>query len=290
MILKPEIINYFTNEPNCFFKVDKIKIPTSFNIELDFEMANLLHRFLAWLIDFVIQVAYLLIAMWTVSYFFAKSFTSHNSISDGYNTSAIYMIAGIPVLLYHLLSEVIMNGQSVGKKVLGIKVISETGNRPSFYQFLLRWLVRPFDVTSFGLGVFILSLSAGKNEGFVFIIYLLVLVAAIVILLRKNKRLGDMAAGTLVIVSRVKADINNTVFFDLEESYKPRYENVLRLSDRDMNIIKTILETSLKQKNYEFAERTSAKIRTALQITDYQHPVEFLETILKDYNYLSNKN
>ena len=57
-----------------------------------------------------------------------------------------------------------------------------------------------------------------------------------------------------------------------------------------MNIIKTILDASLKQKNYELAERTSAKIRTALKITDYQHPVEFLETVLKDYNYLSNKN
>ena len=270
--------------------MDKIKIPTSFNIELDFEMANLLQRFFGWLIDFVVQAAYLLFSLWLLFRFFPHTVKSGNSMNDSYNISALFMIIGIPLLLYHLVSEVTMNGQSVGKKIVGIKVISESGNRPSFYQFLLRWIVRPFDVTSLGLGVFGLMISGDRSEGFVFILYLFVLSAIIFILIKNNKRLGDLIAGTFVIVSRVKTDINNTVFFNLEESYKPRYENVLKLSDRDMNIIKTILDASQKKKNYEFAERTSAKIRTALQITDYQHPVEFLETILKDYNYLSNKN
>jgi hypothetical protein len=104
---------------------------------------------------------------------------------------------------------------------------------------------------------------------------------------KKTQRLGDLAAGTLVIKTRVQSSISNTVFFELEDSYQPRYTNVLRLSDRDMNIIKTILDTSRKQNNYSLAERTSDKIRSALNISDYQDPVEFLETILKDYNYLS---
>lgn len=247
--------------------MEKIKIPTSFNIELDFQLANLLQRFFAWFIDLLIQIAYVMIAYWLAFYFFDKGKKSGESKSVMYNEYAVMMLLSLPILLYHLGSEVAMNGQSVGKKLIGIKVISENGNRPSFYQFLLRWLLRPFETIFFCIPVFFCMLIT-----------------------KKNQRFGDLAAGTLVIVSRVKTNINNTIFLELEETYQPRYLNVLQLSDRDMNIIKTILDSSIKQKNYEFAERTSAKIRTALHITDYQPPVEFLETILKDYNYLSNQN
>ncbi len=270
--------------------MDKIKIGTSFNIELDFEIAGLFQRFFAWLIDLIIQFAYILIAFKLLDLFLSNSKIKAGDLANAYDMRAWDYLAFLPVLLYHLASEVILNGQSIGKKLIGIKVISDNGNRPSFYQFLLRWLLRPFDITSLGLGVFILMLSKTRNEGFVFLIYTIIIVIAMVVLLKYHKRLGDFAAGTFVIVSRVKSNINDTVFFDVEDAYKPRYDNVLLLSDRDMNIIKTILDASLKQKNYELAERTSAKIRTALKITDYQHPVEFLETVLKDYNYLSNKN
>lgn len=262
--------------------MEKIKIPTSFNIELDFEVANLMQRFAAWLIDLVVQIVYTLVLY--------KFLVSNLSFSKDIVSLISEIVVYLPILMYHLLSEIIMNGQSLGKKLLGIKVISETGNRPSFYQYLLRWLIRPFDVTSLGMGFLAFSAASGKNDWLFVLLYLVILVTAIVVLIKKHKRLGDLAAGTLVIISRVKTDINDTVFFELEEAYQPRYQNVLRLSDRDMNIIKTILDTSVKQKNYELAERTSAKIRTALQITEYQHPVEFLETVLKDYNYLSNKN
>lgn len=262
--------------------MEKIKIPTSFNIELDFEAASLAQRFAAWFIDLVIQLVYILVL---------NKFLISNLLLSRDVVSVIgEIVISLPILMYHLLSEVIMNGQSLGKKIMGIKVISETGNRPSFYQYLLRWLIRPFDVTSLGIGFLFISITSRKSDWLFIILYLVILVIAVVVLIKKHKRLGDLAAGTMVIVSRVKTDINDTVFFELEEAYQPRYQNVLRLSDRDMNIIKTILDTSVRQKNYELAERTSAKIRTALQINDYQHPVEFLETVLKDYNYLSNKN
>ncbi len=247
--------------------MEKIKIPTPFNIDLDFELANMVQRFFAWFIDLLIQIAYAFIAYRIAFYFFDGSLKSSVNTASVYNEYAVLMLLSLPVLLYHLASEVTMNGQSIGKKLIGIKIISENGNRPSFYQFLLRWLLRPFETIFFFIPVFFCMLIT-----------------------KKNQRFGDLAAGTLVIVSRVKTNINNTVFLELDESYQPRYQNVLQLSDRDMNIIKTILDTSIKQKNYEFAERTSAKIRMALRITEYQHPVEFLETILKDYNYLSNKN
>ncbi|HYK43589.1 MAG TPA: hypothetical protein VEV83_00370, partial [Parafilimonas sp.] len=70
---------------------------------------------------------------------------------------------------------------------------------------------------------------------------------------------------------------------------KPRFKEVMRLSDRDMNVIKGILDNSRKYNNFDIAARTSDKIRSLLNITDYEEPVEFLETLLKDYNYFSNQ-
>ncbi len=245
--------------------MDKIKIPTSFNIELDFELADLVRRFAGWLIDLLIQIAYLMIISQVLESYVVRNTKDNDNLPFLYNLSSVEMLLYVPVLLYHLLSELLMNGQSIGKKILGIKVISESGSRPSVHQFLLRWLLRPFDVYFFLLPALICMLVS-----------------------KKTQRLGDLAAGTLLIKSRVKGSIGNTVFLELATDYQPRYTNVLRLSDRDMNIIKTILDTSIKQNNYALAERTSSKIRTALSITDYQHPVEFLETVLKDYNYLSS--
>jgi len=63
----------------------------------------------------------------------------------------------------------------------------------------------------------------------------------------------------------------------------------MRLSDRDLNIIKSVYSTVLKRNDYALAERTAEKIETALKIRSTQHPLAFLETLLKDYNYLSTR-
>ena len=63
----------------------------------------------------------------------------------------------------------------------------------------------------------------------------------------------------------------------------------MRLSDRDMNTIKGVLNNCKRYKTFDVAARMSEKIRMFLNISDYQEPVEFLETLLKDYNYFSNQ-
>ncbi len=184
-----------------------------------------------------------------------------------YNLSAFYFFLLVHILIYHLASEIIMNGQSIGKKLTGLKVIAETGGRPVLHQYLIRWLLRPFDFYFFGL----VGLLTVVNT-------------------KKNQRNGDIAAGNLVIKTKMQTDINHTVFWELNDAYKPKFKEVMRLSDRDMNIIKGVLNSSKKYNNFEVAARTSDKVRRLLDITDYQEPVEFLETILKDYNFYSSQN
>jgi len=247
--------------------MERIKIPTSFNIELDFETPEFHKRLFAWIIDLVIIFAYCVIAVSIVERFSAAYKSADNDLPFLYNMSAVYLLLFVPVLVYHLFFEVVMNGQSIGKKLVGIKVIGEDGGRPALHQYLIRWLIRPVDF-------------AGS-------FYLVGLLT--VVLSRKNQRLGDMAAGTLVIKTKIETDINDTVFFELEDEYKPCFPAVMRLSDRDMNTIKSVLINSRRYNNFDMAARLSEKIRTVLNISDYVEPVEFLEILLKDYNYFSNK-
>lgn len=244
--------------------MEKITVQTSLNIELEFESAPFHKRFFALIIDIIV--------LWAYTYITSQIISSINSDSTSenlpllYNLSALQMLFYLPVLLYHLVCESLMNGQSLGKKLCRIKVISDNGGRAAFHQLLLRWLLRLVDIT-FVLPGLISYMST-----------------------KKNQRLGDLAAGTMVIDTKLSADLNETVFFELASDYKPKYTNVLRLSDRDMNLVKGVLDAAVKQNNTALLYRTTAKIREVLHIEEYEDDVTFLETILKDYNYLSNQN
>jgi uncharacterized RDD family membrane protein YckC len=242
--------------------MSKIKIPTSFNIELEFAVPDFHKRFFAWLIDFAILTAYTILLANLLD-------NKGTDVASAYDLSFLGLIFYAPVLLYHLLCEVIMNGQSIGKKIFHIKVISESGGRPALHQFMLRWLLR---VVDFGMTLGVAGLFSA-------------------LISKKNQRLGDIAAGTIVIQENTKADLTDTVFLAIDDNYKPRYpQAVALLSDKDMNLIKSVLDTSTRTGNYQLAGRTCEKIRSLAGITEYQDDTEFLETILKDYNFVANQD
>jgi uncharacterized RDD family membrane protein YckC len=247
--------------------MEKIKIPTSFNIELEFETPEFHKRLFAWFIDFFILMVYYIIITNVLQGIAIRHKSINNDLPFWYNLSALYLLLFVPILIYHLFFEVVMNGQSIGKKLMSIKVIGESGGRPALHQYLIRWLLRPCDFFFFGLVGLLTVLNS-----------------------KKNQRLGDMAAGTLVIKTKIQTDIDDLVFLELNDDYKPKFKEVMLLSDRDMNTIKGVLNNCRRYKTFDVAARMSEKIRSVLNISEYQEPVEFLETLLKDYNYYSNEN
>ena len=76
---------------------------------------------------------------------------------------------------------------------------------------------------------------------------------------------------------------------EVAEDYKPSFPQVMQLTDRDMNAIKSILETARKKRNTEIAEMAANKIKNHLKIESSLPPFDFLEILMKDYNYLSIK-
>ena len=105
---------------------------------------------------------------------------------------------------------------------------------------------------------------------------------------RKQQRLGDILAHTLLINTRQSESINDTIFLEISDKYVPSFPQVMQLSDRDINSLKGILDTARRRGDYNLAEMASEKIKNHLKIQTTLSAFDFLEVLLKDYNYLSS--
>lgn len=268
-----------------------IKIPTNFNIDLEFEIPEFYRRLISLLIDVLFEYIYIRIAI-LIYQGIADSMGS--GVDAGYNLQAIQLVLFLPVLCYHLIMEVTMNGQSIGKKIMGIRVVNENGGRPSISQFLIRWLLRVSDVWIALLLVIIASnpdFGRDLETTFVILAALGFLITDIVLVVTspKGQRIGDILAKTILIRLNAKENIEDTVFVNVADSYVPSFPQIMQLSDRDINAIKSILETAKKRGDFQMAENAAHKIQSHLKIETTMPAFDFLDVLLKDYNYLSTK-
>jgi uncharacterized RDD family membrane protein YckC len=260
-----------------------IRIMTNFNIELEFPAAPFHRRLFAWIIDIVVLYIYARIAVKIL-----QSFSRHENEKLYW---VLFILFLIPFLSYHLICETTMNGQSFGKKIMGIRVVNENGGQPGIGQFVIRWLIRTSDLMAVVIILLApIAVQLGEGEFFWSFAIPMGLFFTDVVLVnatKKNQRLGDMLAHTLLIKASQKHSIDDTVFLNIADNYKPSFPQVMQLSDRDMNSLKSILDTAKKRGDFNLAAMASDKIKNHLKIDTTLSPFDFLEVLLKDYNYLS---
>lgn len=264
-----------------------IRIATSFNIDLEFTLAPFHKRLIAWAMDMVVQVVYLIIAFRFLKWL---TTTMDASADNNYNQWAITLVLLLPFLVYHFVCEILMNGQSIGKKLLHLRVVHERGGRPGFGAFIIRWLIRTSDYMLLTILLYApYALMFGAKFFYAVGASILLLLTDIILVnsSKKSQRLGDMLAHTLVISTRGQGAIEETVFMEVDAKYNPQFPQVLQLSDRDINSLKNILQTARKRHDYSLAEKASLKIQAHLGITSSLSAFDFLETLLKDYNHLA---
>ena len=257
-----------------------IQIATAFNIDLEFEIAEFHKRLFAYIVDFALLLIYL----------FSMKYLLYAGLSIDFeeNMGLDILFISIPMLLYSLLSELWMNGQTIGKRVMSIRVISLEGGEPTFGQFILRWITKFFEWPFlFGYIVFAKDVLAA------YIILTGILgigVAIIIAVTPRSQRLGDMAAGTVVVNTKTKLTVEDTVFMNINKAdYKVMFPDVMRLSDRDINTIKTVLTQATNRNSYEMCNRVALKIKEVLKIQTDMHNDQFLEKLLEDYNVLATQ-
>jgi len=257
-----------------------IQISTAFNIDLEFEIAAFHKRLLAYFIDFGILLLYL----YSMKYVLYNDLLLHLEANVGLDI----LLISVPMLLYSLSTELWLNGQTIGKKIMAIRVISLEGGEPTFGQYLLRWITKFYE-WPFLFGY--IAFSNANVLAYTFVTGLFGIAVVIIIsVTAKNQRLGDMAAGTVVVNSKSALTVADTVFMQIDKTnYKVMFPEVMRLSDRDINTIKAVLTQASKSNNYEMCNRVALKIREVLNISSDMHVDQFLEKLLEDYNYLATK-
>lgn len=234
-----------------------IRITTSQNIDIDYEIAGLGERMLAWLIDAAIFFV-VFIAVAIISSLSGGNFRNTNVIV----TVVIYAVLYV---FYDLLCEIFMNGQSVGKRTMKIKVISLDGGQASIGQYLLRWVFRIVDFT----------LSSGACA------LISVAVSA------KSQRVGDMVAGTTLIRTVARTQFDALAFVPHQQEYVPVFNEVSQLTDKDIVLIHEVLNSYIKSGNTVILYNTAMKLKQLLNITTPMDDMQFLQTIVRDYNHIA---
>ena len=253
-----------------------IEIATPFNVDIEFETPEFHRRLFAYCIDFTLIILYLISMFYLL---FGGLHVSENS--EGF----ILLVLILPIILYTLLAEIWLNGQTLGKKALRIKVVSLDGGEPRLEQYLLRWFLRFYE-----WGFIVFSIFWQNGTGILILISGGITCIIIIAVTKKSQRLGDIVAGTVVVNTKSRLSVDDTIFVNVtQEDYKVKFPEVLRLSDRDINTIKSVLTLSQKNHTYDMANRVAGKVKDVLKISSDMYASEFLEKILEDYNYLSTR-
>lgn len=239
-----------------------IEINTSQNVIIEYQLAGLAYRAFAYLID---------LATIVISSVLLFNLIGGSEYIDGSSLALTITITIISlyVILYPLLSEVIGNGQSIGKLIMGIKVIRLNGEELEFYDYFGRWALRFVDI----------YLSIGS-------------LAAIMIVSNKNgQRIGDMIAGTTVIKK------NSSYGFTLEDimklnnkdrnNYEFTHPLARNLEERDVLLIKNLLYRKRHYNNKSHNEAFELLVKQVAMVVDEpkipNNKEEFLNRVMTEY-------
>jgi len=232
-----------------------IQVRTTQNVFINYPVASIGDRIIAHLLDQLIRIVY---AIAIVILFFTLEI----------KTEWIWGVCIVlPWLLYSLLFEILMNGQTPGKRVLRIQVIRLNGSPATVGDYILRWIfgIVDFGILSGAIAVIVISMGG------------------------KGQRLGDLVAGTSVVKLVEQKEITaKEIFVQAEEAYQPTFTQAAQLNDQEIEIIQRALEVNRDQGNPQPVLAVVEKIKNQFGIQTDLPPVKFLYVLIKDYNHFSS--
>jgi uncharacterized RDD family membrane protein YckC len=249
--------------------MNQIAINTSQNVNVNFTLAGVGERILAFFIDLLIKGSYVLIIFWGLGSIL--DFSGFTQGMDDWSVGALIFIITLPINVYTLALESMMEGQTFGKKLMKIKVVKIDGYQANFGDYLMRWIFRLIDIYT--------------NSG---------IIAVVSMIISKNhQRLGDIATGTAVISLKNNVNISHTILEQLKEDYIPTFPQVILLSDNDVRIIKENFQKALKTDDKQIINKLTQRIveilklePDSIQLTQRQ----FINIVIKDYNFYTGKD
>ncbi|MDP2386311.1 MAG: RDD family protein [Bacteroidota bacterium] len=238
-------------------ELEGININTTQNVLITYAPAGVGSRLVGAILDFAFKVAYVVICAIIIAII-----NKLGADPNGGWIIVIVILAIAPLVFYNLLMEQFFNGQSLGKKIMKIKVVKLDGTQPQFGAYLIRWVLRIIDINLFNGVIALLTVA----------------------LTEKSQRLGDMAAGTTVINLKQKVNLQNTILYRTTNDYKIVFNEVSKLSDKDVGIIKDVFDHCTRNSDYIGLKQLAVKIKQKMEVTTSMPDSQFIKVVLLDYS------
>jgi len=253
--------NYMTNSS------DTLQIDTPENVTFDYDVAGIGSRFLAALVDTLLILLLQVIVFGTLI-LLAGMDGLFSSDAPTWMVAILSLVAFVFFWGYYIFFEILWNGQSPGKRLVGLRVIRVDGTPVTAVEVVIRNLVRLIDLlpTAYGVGV----VTMFVND--------------------KSRRLGDLAAGTVVVHDRSVKTLGDLGAkrhsFETLQAQVPVPDGfpLERLKDRDLEILEEYLRRrSLLPNRSELAVQILNSLYVRLGITVPPSPGQADDVIIAIY-------
>lgn len=255
---------------------NRVKFRTPESVELEFTLAGIGNRAWALLIDYHVLgiLLILLLVIWlTVSVQLVDLWTSIFGKQAGLWLLALAFVVSFSIYAgYFVFFETFWQGQTPGKRFAKIRVVRDDGRPVGLQQTMLRALLRPFDEFLF-IGAFLIMFA------------------------RREKRLGDLAAGTIVIQTQTPT-ISKTFTIseqaDLVSQQLLQIANLSAMLPDDFAVIKEYLHrrgAMAPKARASVALQLAKDIKAIInleKVPEGTSPDVFLEAIYLAYQKVSN--
>jgi uncharacterized RDD family membrane protein YckC len=153
---------------------DRITIATPEGVDLELTLAGVGSRFVSALVDFMLQIV-LLVGVTGVG-------AAVGAFGNGFGAVVVLLASFLVFAAYDVLFEVFAAGRTPGKRLNGLRVVRVDGSPVTFFTSAVRNVLRLVDILP---GMYLVGIVT-------------------ILVTRQNQRLGDVAAGTLVVRERTQ--------------------------------------------------------------------------------------
>jgi uncharacterized RDD family membrane protein YckC len=233
-----------------------LAINTAQNVNLDYKIVSVGERILAFLIDLLVFTVYLYLVELATS-------VMGVAISDSWTIFGVQQFLLLPVMFYSLYMHILFNGRTVGKMLLKTRVVKIDGSPAHWSNYMILWMLRLVDIWIFLGSIGLLTILFSE----------------------RRQRVGDFAAGTVVISTKNTTKISHTILEEVTEAYEPRFATITQLTDKDVRLIKETYLIAVQSNDYRTLKALRDKVESILNVTSDFYDRQFIETVLKDYNY-----
>jgi uncharacterized RDD family membrane protein YckC len=243
--------------------LEKLNIDTPEQVALEFSLATIGSRFLAVAIDTIIQIACAIVLLLVV----AAGIWATGALGLAARpwVLAVLVIGGFVIYYgYFAVFETLWNGQTPGKRMIGLRVIHASGRPISAWEAILRNVVRLVDQMPAIYAIGIVS----------------------VFVTERSQRLGDLAAGTVVVHERLAESLDDVA---PQRRVARSAHGARRLAPEEISVIELFFSRRGQLDGYarmRTAHQIARRVRERLEINAQLDDEQLLEDVVAEYRSL----